>query len=149
MLQKALVFLKEHYEVAFATCEGNLPKVRVFQIMKHDGTDLYFATSAKKDVYKELKANPNVEILSVADKVSVRGAGKVFFDVADEVKQWIYNNNPVLPRLYTSYEKLEYFCLRLSKVDYYDLNPTPPVLLHFDLENETVAEGFVGERFEK
>ncbi len=26
-------------------------------------------------------------------------------------RRWVYKNNPVLPRLYTSYDKLEYFCL--------------------------------------
>ena len=59
MIQKALDFIREHNEVAFATCDGNLPKVRVFQIMKQEGTTFWFATSAKKDVYKELKANPD------------------------------------------------------------------------------------------
>ena len=44
MLQTALQFLRNHNEIAFATCEGNLPKIRVFQIMKQEGTVLYFAT---------------------------------------------------------------------------------------------------------
>ena len=34
--QKALQFLSEHNEIAFATCEGNLPKMRIFQIMKQE-----------------------------------------------------------------------------------------------------------------
>ena len=42
MIQKALDFLKSHIEVAFATCEGNRPRIRVFQIMKQEGTTLYF-----------------------------------------------------------------------------------------------------------
>ena len=32
-------------------------------------------------------------------------------------------------------------------MDYYDLEPTPPVLKHFDLVNHTEGNGFVGERF--
>ena len=39
----------------------------------------------------------------------------------------------MLPRLYDSYDKLVYFCLPIAEIDYYDLTPTPPVLLHFDL----------------
>ena len=27
------------------------------------------------------------------------------------LRRWVYKNNPVLPRFYTSYDKLEYFCL--------------------------------------
>ena len=33
MMQQALQFLQDHNEIAFATCEGNLPKIRMFQIM--------------------------------------------------------------------------------------------------------------------
>ena len=112
MFDKAFQFLKEHKEVAFATSEGNFPKLRIFQIMKQEGHVLYFATSAQKAVYRELRQNPNVEILAYADNISV---------------------SPVLPRLYTSYDQMEYFCLPIAEMDYYDLSPTPPVFQHFDL----------------
>lgn len=149
MLQTALQFLREHNEIAFATCEGNLPKLRVFQIMKQEGTTLYFATSAKKAVWHELCDNPNVELLASADKISVRCSGMVNFHVDDDVKQWIYDNNPVLPRLYDSYDQLDYFCLPIAEMDYYDLNPTPPILKHFDLITGESGDGFVGQKFEK
>ena len=47
MFDKAIQFLKDHKEIALATCEGNLPKLRIFQIMKQEGHVLYFATSAQ------------------------------------------------------------------------------------------------------
>ena len=147
MLQQALDFLKAHNEVAFATCEGNLPKIRVFQIMKQEGNVLYFSSSTKKAVWQELKKNPNVELLAYADNVSVRCVGMVNFDVEEKVKQWIYENNPVLPRLYSSYDQLVYFCLPIAELDYYDLTPTPPILKHFDLMTGDMGDGFVGERF--
>ena len=46
-MKRALDFLRNHVEIAFATCEGNRPRIRIFQIMKMEGTTLYFATSAK------------------------------------------------------------------------------------------------------
>ena len=133
MFDKAIQFLKDHKEVAFATSEGDCPKLRIFQIMKQEGHVLYFATSEEKAVYKELRQNPNVEILAYADNISVRCSGMVNFNVEDDVKRWIFDNNPVLPRLYTSYDKLEYFCLPIAEIDYYDLSPTPPVFQHYDL----------------
>lgn len=148
-MQTALDFLKEHYEVAFATCEDNRPKLRLFQIMRHEGTVLYFATSAQKAVYSQLVANPHVEILAADGEVSVRCEGNVDFDVDDECKRWIYDNNPVLSRLYSSYDKLVYFALRIEAIDYYDLRPTPPILRHFDLRAGTETGSFVGERFMK
>ena len=147
MMQTALDFLKEHNEIAFATCEGNLPKLRIFQIMKQEGTMLYFATSPNKAVWKELTANPNVELLAYADKVSVRCVGAVSFDVPDDIQQWIYDHNEVLPRLYTSYDKLAYFSLNIAKMDYFDLRPTPPVMKHFDLITGDMADGYVGEKY--
>ena len=63
-MERALDFLRKHVEVAFATCEGNRPKIRVFQIMKMEGTDLYFATSPVKVVNKQLQYNPHRELES-------------------------------------------------------------------------------------
>ena len=123
MLQTALQFLSEHNEIAFATCEGNLPKIRMFQIMKQEGTVLYFSTSAEKAVWKELMQNPNVELLAYADNISVRCSGMVNFEVEDDVKRWIYDHNPVLSRLYSSYDQLVYFCLPIAEMDYFDLSP--------------------------
>ena len=40
-----------------------------------------------------------------------------------------------------------YFCLPIAEMDYYDLSPTPPLFLHFDLMSGEVGKGFVGERF--
>ena len=98
MFEKAIQFLHDHKEIALATSEGNLPKLRIFQIMKREGHVLYFATSAKKAVYRELRQNPNVEILAYADNISVRCSGMVDFNVEDDVKRWIYDHNPVLSR---------------------------------------------------
>ncbi len=147
MLNKALKYLSEHNEIAFATCEGDSPKLRIFQIMRQEGNMLYFATSAKKAVWQELRKNPNVEILAYAENISVRCSGMANFYVSDDVKRWIYDHNAVLSRLYTSYDQLEYFCLPIAELDYYDLTPTPPVNLHFDLMAGEVDNGFVGERF--
>lgn len=149
MMQTALDFLRRNNEVAFATCADNLPHIRVFQIMKQEDTTLYFATSPTKEVYRELHANEHVEILATEGRVSVRCVGQVNFDVDEDLKQWIYNNNPVLPRLYSSYGKLAYFALPIATLDYYDLRPTPPILRHFDLVAGTEESGFVGERFSK
>ena len=72
MMQQALQFLQDHNEVAFATSDGHLPKIRMFQIMKQEGTLLYFSTSAEKAVWKELMQNPNVEVLAYADQISAK-----------------------------------------------------------------------------
>ena len=144
MMEQALQFLRDHKEIALATCQGNLPKVRIFQVMKQEGHVLYFATSAKKAVFQELRLNPNVEILAYEDNVSVRCAGMVNFNVEESTKQWIYDNNTVLQRLYSRYDQMEYFCLPIAEIDYYNLKPTPPTFLHFDLMTGEVGRAIQG-----
>lgn len=56
-MEKALEFLKTNKEVAFATVEGDRPKIRVFQIMKQQGNTLYFVTAPEKEVYRQLQKN--------------------------------------------------------------------------------------------
>ncbi len=143
----ALDFLKKHYEVALATSEDNIPNIRIFQIMKLEGTTLYFATSAKKDVYRQLTKNPHIEILTMHDQVMVRCKGVASFEVDDATAQWIYDNNAVLSRLYERADQLDYFKMEIAELDYYDLKPTPPVFIHFNLKDNTEGNGYVGERY--
>lgn len=146
-MKQALDFLWLHNEVALATCEGDKPRIRIFQIMKMEGATLYFATSAVKGVYSQLLQNPNIEIMAAAGKKFVRCSGQASFDVDDDTKRWIYGHNPVLPRLYSAYDTLAYFKMAIGQMDYYNLRPTPPVSKHFDLLNHTEVNGYVGERY--
>lgn len=127
-------FLKTHNDVAFATVEGDRPKIRVFRIMLQEGTVLYFATSPRKEVYRQLQADPYAELLAMEGDISVRVTGKVLFDVPDDTARRIYAENAVLQRLYDSYASMVYFRLEISSMDYYDLTPDPPLLEHWTSE---------------
>ena len=147
IIQKAFDFLREHNEGVLATISESKPCLRAFQIMKQEGETLYFATAPQKEVYRQLQANPNIEFMVLRGKVSVRCSGTAFFDVDDSTCRWIYDNNPVLPRLYTSYDKLVYFRMPVEHLEYFDLRSTPPEVLHYDSNTDTVEGGFAGERF--
>ncbi len=142
-MERALQFLRNHKDVALATSEDNIPKLRIFQVMKQEGNVLYFATSEAKAVWRELRKNPNVELIAYEGNISVRCSGMVNFNVEDDTKRWIYDNNDVLQRLYPSYDQMVYFCLPIAEMDYYDLQPTPPVLLHFDLMAGEVTSNLI------
>lgn len=128
IIDKALDFLRNNIEVTLAKSENNKPHIRIFQIMKIEGTILYFSTSREKGVCRQLHENPYIEIMAYNDEEFVKCSGKADFDVADATARWIYANNPVLPRLYPSYDKLVYFKLGIEEMDHYDLKPTPPYL---------------------
>lgn len=133
VIWKRLSFLAKHKDVAFATIEGDRPKIRVFQIMKRENNTLYFATAPHKEVYRQLQLCPFVELLAMAGNISVRVKGKAVFDVSDKTRKEIYETNPILMRLYHSYSDLVYFRLNISELDFYDLTPTPPIFNHYNL----------------
>lgn len=135
-MKEAFDFLSEHPDVAFATVENEKPKIRVFQIMRQEGTTLWFATSPHKKVYRQLQINPDIELLAMAGNVSVRVTGEVYFDVPDSLCRKIYETNPVLPRLYEKYSDLTYFRLSIRALDYYDLTLNPPILKHEEYGTE-------------
>lgn len=135
-MEKAFEFLKANKAVAFATVEGDKPKIRVFEVMKQHGNTLYFTTAPGKEVYRQLQESPNVEILAMKENIFVRIAGQAVFDVDDKTAREIYATNPVLPRLYKAYTDLVYFRLPIATLDYYDLTPDPPLQEHRDYEQK-------------
>lgn len=126
MDEKLLEIFQKNKEVAFATSVDGRPHLRIFQIMKIDGNDIYFATSPKKDVYAQLQANPHVAALDLKGASFARVSGTIDFDVPDEVQREIYESNPVLPHLYKTYKDLAYLRLPVESADYFDLRTTPP-----------------------
>ena len=57
MIQKAIDFLRGHPEGVLATISDHRPQTRVFQVMKVEGTTLFFATAPQKAVWQQLQAN--------------------------------------------------------------------------------------------
>ena len=135
-MEKAFDFLSTHKDVAFATVEQDKPQIRVLQIMKQEGHTLYFATSPRKEVYRQLQENPNIELLAMEGNISVRATGRAVFDVSDNVAREIYDTNPVLQRLYKQHTDMVYFRLPVAKLDYYDLTPTPPTFEHYEYSGQ-------------
>jgi len=135
IMEKIFSFLDKHIEVALATVENDRPRIRVFQIMARTAHTLYFATSPTKQVYRQLRANPNIEIMASADNIFVRVAGRADFTVDDAMQRNIFLNNPVLPRLYSDYKALVYFKIEAQEMEYFDLTPTPPISAYYDLRN--------------
>ena len=129
MDEKLLEIFHKNKEVAFATSVNGKPHVRIFQIMKIDGNSIYFATSPKKEVYAQLRENPNVAILDLKGASFARVSGTIDFDIPDEIQR---ETNPVLPHLYKTYKDLVYLRLPAEQADYFDLRTTPPTLIHYD-----------------
>lgn len=62
-----------------ATVEGNKPRVRAMGMVKADENGIIIETGTFKDVYKQMAANPNVELcfFNAKDGVQIRVSGAV------------------------------------------------------------------------
>ncbi len=117
-MQRALDFLKNHVELLSLPAKAIVRHIRIFQIMKMEDSTLFFATSPEKEVYRQLLENPFVEIMANEGKEFVKVNGKADFGWMKKLQKWIYEHNPVLPRLYTSFDKLAYFKVEIAEMDH-------------------------------
>ena len=76
---EVLAFLNDNPTCHLATVEGNKPHVRAIGIVKADENGIIIETATFKDVYKQLSANPNVELCfnNYQQGIQVRVSGAV------------------------------------------------------------------------
>ena len=83
-----------------ATVDGDEPRVRPFGFhMVFDGK-LYFGGGDQKAWYREVQANPNVEVCGFSKGGFLRIRGKVVFDYSEEAQQAMYRKSPGLKNAY-------------------------------------------------
>lgn len=93
-------FLKESEVYYLATIEDNKPKVRPFGTAEIFENHLYIQTGAKKDVYKQIMANPYVEICAFKDGKWLRLSGKLTRDDRYIARKDMLDKNPSLRSMY-------------------------------------------------
>lgn len=101
-MEKVYEFLKNSGVYYLATIEDNKPKVRPFGSLNIFEGKLYVLTGKKKDVSKQIQANPNVEISAMAQNGKwIRIKGKMVRDDRYEAKLDMLDNNPDLKSMYS------------------------------------------------
>lgn len=100
--QEFISFFKENPVCTFATTDGNKPSVRPVQLMFEDNSKLYFCTANTKTMYKQMQANPNIELaVSSKDyKTTLRISGKAIFSKDFALRQRIANENAFVRSIY-------------------------------------------------
>ena len=99
-MEEVLSFLKDCGTYYLATEEGNQPRVRPFGTVAIFEGHLYIQTGKKKDVFKQIEANNNVELCSFKDGKWIRVAGKLLVDDRGEAKKYMLDNYPELRGMY-------------------------------------------------
>ena len=93
-------FLKECGVYYLATLEGDQPRVRPFGTAEIFENHLYIQTGKKKDVFKQIEKNNNVEICAFKDGKWIRITGKLLLDERVEAKKYMLDMNPNLRSMY-------------------------------------------------
>ncbi len=101
--------------VAIATDADSNPSVRFFSFKMYENDTIYFLTSKKKNVYKELVKNPKIQICSLPNnkKEWVRIDAIAKFEDNKELIQKAFDIFPFFTQVYETPENedIALFCL--------------------------------------
>lgn len=99
-MQKVCEFLKKCGTYYLATMDGDQPRVRPFGTAHVFENRLYIQTGRVKDVYKQLKANPKVEITAVTGDQWIRLTAVAVEDERPEASRSLLEDYPSLQKMY-------------------------------------------------
>ena len=99
-MNTALEFIKASPVFHIATVDGAKARVRPFGFIMKRNNKLYFCTNKTKDVYKQLKKNPDIEISDMGNNVWLRIRGRIVFDETREAKAQAFEESANLLRIY-------------------------------------------------
>lgn len=100
-MQEVYEFIKKCGTYYLATVDKDQPRVRPFGTIDLFEGKLYIQTGKKKDVSKQIAANPKAEICCFADGTWLRVAGKLVRDDRREAKKHMLDSYPNLRGMYS------------------------------------------------
>jgi len=102
-MNEILEFLTNNSTFYLATIDGDQARVRPFgAVMKYENK-LYFGTNNTKSVFKQIVANPKIEISTTSPKGEwIRLSGNAVLDSRHETKEAMLEAVPSLKKMYSS-----------------------------------------------
>ena len=122
-------FLKKCDTYYLATTEGDQPRVRPFGTVDIFEGKLYIQTGKKKDVSKQMLANPKVEICGFAGGEWIRVAGTIVEDDRLEARQHMLDAYPSLSGMYQADDgNCQVLYLKDATATIYSFSDAPKVI---------------------
>lgn len=101
-MKKTAEFLRKCGTFYLATVDGDKPQVRPFGAVCEFEDKLYIITNNKKEVYRQMKANPQVSICGMVQGKWIRVSGQVEEDLRREARVAMMEaNKAALSSMYT------------------------------------------------
>lgn len=99
-MQRVYDFLKKTGTYYLATCDGDQARVRPFGTIDLFKGKLYIQTGAKKEVSRQIKKNPKVELCAFDGECWLRLSGTLELDNDREARVHMLESYPELKRMY-------------------------------------------------
>ncbi len=95
--EEILAFIMANPLFFIATAQADQPHVRAIMMHKADDNGIVFTTGKNKDFYKQLQANPKVELCFYSNNMQLRVTGEVT-EIDDDIslKQEIVSSRPFM-----------------------------------------------------
>lgn len=100
-MERIYNFIKEAETYFIATVDGDQPRVRPFGTIDIYNGKLGIQTGKKKDFFKQVMANPKVELCAFKGGEWLRLCGEVYADDSIEAAEHMLDSYPTLRALYT------------------------------------------------
>ena len=101
IMNRVYEFLKNSGTYYLATIDGDQPRVRPFGTVDIFEDKLYIQTGKSKDVSKQIRDNPNVEICAFNGEKWIMVSGTLIRDHRREAKAHMLENYPELQAMYS------------------------------------------------
>lgn len=101
-MQEVCEFLKQCNTYYLATADGDQPHVRPFGTAELFEGKLYIQTGKVKNVYRQMKANPKVEISGMTGGKWIRLEATAVEDDRAEARQHMLDAYPSLKKMYSA-----------------------------------------------
>jgi uncharacterized pyridoxamine 5'-phosphate oxidase family protein len=126
MMQEAHDFLKKAGTYYLSTVEGGQPRVRPFGTINLFEGKLYIQTGKKKDVAKQIAANPKVEICAFDGDTWLRLACTLVEDNRTEAQESMLEAYPSLHGMYEANDGNNVvYCLKDATATFYTFGGEP------------------------
>ena len=99
-MKRVFDFLKECGTYYLATVEGDQPRVRPFGTIDFFEDKLYIQTGKVKDVSKQMKVNPKIEICGMHEGKWIRVTAEAVLDERMEAQEHMLDAHPTLKSMY-------------------------------------------------
>lgn len=100
-MSSAIEFLKTNKVFHLATIDGTQARVRPFGFVMNRNNRLYMCTGKAKNVYKQLKKNPAIELSAMGPEGTwLRVSGTIEFDDSRDTKIQAFEEAPMLLQIY-------------------------------------------------